>query len=73
MFAQADQVVAKANAAAAEAAQRSEAEASHLRRELNALKKEKRDLVQHCSASDKELASLLVTASSNFWKNSCLL
>ena len=53
-------MVAKANQAAAEAAQRSDDEAAHLRRELNALKKEKRELVQRCSASDRELASAVV-------------
>lgn len=53
-------MVARANEAAAQAAQRSEEEASHLRRELSALKKEKRELVQRCSSSDREQASLLV-------------
>lgn len=53
-------MVAKVNQAAAEAAQRSDDEAALLRRELNALKKEKRELVQRCSASDRELASAVV-------------
>ena len=56
-------MVAKANEAAAQAAQRSEEGATHLRRELSALKKEKRELVQRCSSSDREQASLLVCTS----------
>ncbi len=53
--------MAKAQQAAADAAQRSDEEASRLRRELEVMKKEKRGLVQRCSNFDRELASSMVS------------
>ena len=57
---QADQVVAKAQQAAADAAQRSDEEAAKLKHELEALKKEKRGLVQRCLTAERDLASAMV-------------
>ena len=57
---QADQVVAKAQQAAADAAQRSDEEAARLRRDLEAWKKEKRGLVQRCTGAERDLAAAVV-------------
>ena len=57
---QADQVIAKAQQAAADAAQRSDEEAAKVRRELEALKKEKRGLVQRCTRAERDLAAAMV-------------
>ena len=54
---QADLKVARAQHAASDAAQRSDEEASKLRRELDFMKKEKKGLVQRCTSADRELAS----------------
>ena len=53
---QADLKVARAQHAASDAAQRSDEEASKLRRELDFMKKEKKGLVQRCTSADRELA-----------------
>ena len=57
---QADQVVAKAQQAAADAVQRSDEEAAKARRELEALTKEKRGLVQRCTKAERDLAAAMV-------------
>ena len=54
---QADLKVARAQHAASDAAQRSDEEASKLRRELDFMKKEKKGLVQRCTSAHRELAS----------------
>ena len=57
---QADQKVAKAQKAAADAAQLLEEEMSRLKRDLEFARKEKKGLVQRCLTTDHELASSLV-------------
>ena len=61
--AQAEQVVAKAAQAAAQAAKLAEQEINRLKHEVDVLKKEKRGLVQRCSASEREVASVKVNSS----------
>lgn len=53
-------MVAKAQQAAADAAQRSDEEAAKLKHELEALKKEKRGLVQRCLTAERDLAAAMV-------------
>lgn len=53
-------MVAKAQQAAADAAQRSDEEAARVRRELEILKKEKRGLVQRCTSAERDLAAAVV-------------
>ena len=53
-------MVAKAQQAAAEAAQCSDEEAAKVRRELEALTKEKRGLVQRCTSAERDLAAAMV-------------
>ena len=57
---QADQVVAKAQQAAADAARRSEEDAAKLKHQLEAVKKEKRGLVQRCLTAEQDLTSATV-------------
>lgn len=57
---QADLVVAKAQQAAADAAQRSDEEAARLRRDSEAWRKEKRGLVQRCTSAERDLAAAVV-------------
>lgn len=53
-------MVAKAQQAAADAAQRSDEEAARLRRDSEAWKKEKRGLVQRCTSAERDLAAAVV-------------
>lgn len=53
-------MVAKAQQAAGDAAQRSGEEAAKVSRELEALKKEKRGLVQRCTRAERDLAAAMV-------------
>lgn len=53
-------MVAKAQQAAADAAQRSDEEAAKLKHELEALKREKRGLVQRCISAERDLAAATV-------------